>query len=247
MSVKIPKNISPDSIKHAIVEIRYTTTIQFEMFLGMIYKPLKDSYSYSTRQITEPQTGKQITEGFCFNDYINISIKKNGVVFQFAEKYISWQKFQPEIERLLDILNSTELIEQFTRVGVRFINEYQQISLEDCINFQVKNLFENSSVSSYSYNSVHSYGNNIIASINLRNNIPKIPDNIRFPIKEGTNKIEIKVHPISIIDIDVLVQPLNTKSVTEVLNATDGAHNITKNIFYSMLKNEFLEKLNPKY
>ncbi len=53
---------------------------------------------------------------------------------------------------------------------------------------------------------------------------------------------------ISIIDIDVIkdFSPIES-SKNVILNKIDNAHTIEKEIFFTLLKNDFLKTLNPEY
>jgi hypothetical protein len=53
--MKIPIKISPDRIKDAFVEVKYTSKVPFEVAVGMFYKSLDETYTYTNRSIGKQQ------------------------------------------------------------------------------------------------------------------------------------------------------------------------------------------------
>jgi hypothetical protein len=50
--MKLPKKITPDRIKDAIVEVKYSSKYPFEVIVGLIFKALDDSYKYTNRPLS---------------------------------------------------------------------------------------------------------------------------------------------------------------------------------------------------
>ncbi|GAH21632.1 unnamed protein product [marine sediment metagenome] len=141
--MKIPKKISPDRIKDAIVEVRYDTQLPYEVAIGMFYQSLDDTYTYTNRPLGQqkfpislpanlPQeiTLSLGTQNIFYNDKIKIQLKSNSIIFSCLKDYISWSDYRPEIEKVLIQISKAKVIEKYNRIGVRYISEYPETDLK---------------------------------------------------------------------------------------------------------------------
>ena len=48
-----PTKITPDRIKSAIVELKYSSKLPFEVVIGLFYKVLDDTYTYVNRPMQQ--------------------------------------------------------------------------------------------------------------------------------------------------------------------------------------------------
>lgn len=207
--MKIPKKIHPDRIKDAIIEIRYTSKLPFEILLGIFFGALDDTYIYTgnllgEQQFPAPFPGSDLTKGIKFslgsqnlfhNDKIKIQLQPNSVIFNCLNEYILWENYKAEIERVLSQLHATNTINQYNRIGVRYISEYPDCDLQDCIKFSFTFGMPNIQSETYQFRSEFVWdGFRVI--LNLSNNIPIIKQG------DGVN-LPIAAH-VSLIDIDVI-------------------------------------------
>jgi len=251
--MKIPKKISPDSIKDSVVEIRYSSKIPFEVAIGFFYKSLDDTYNYTNRpigigkqQLTNSipsnlqQIGIQIANRHLFyNEKIKIELLPNSIIFNCLDSYISWDIYQPEIEKTLSQITKAEIIENYTRVGLRYISEYPNLDLKDCLKFSFSFNMPEMKSKTYTFHSEFNQ-DNLKIILNLNNNIQIINS-------KSASQNELGISSVSNVDIDVIMENIEEKSLESLLSKIEIVHQKEKEIFFNLLTDKFLESLNPVY
>ncbi len=99
--IKLPKKIQPDRIKEAVVEIRYTSHLPFEILLGILFNAFDNSYNYTNRPLKNTSFGEFPPRGnpgeiainigvlsIFYNDKVSIQIRPNSFVFTCLNEYI---------------------------------------------------------------------------------------------------------------------------------------------------------------
>lgn len=244
--MKLPKKISPDRIRDSIVEVRYNPKVPFEVAIGVIYTALDNSYSYTNRPIEnipvpKPNNTNELTlnlgsYNLFYNEKIKIQLSPGSFIFNCRNNnYIGWEMYLPEILKVLNQVSSVEIIENFTRIGIRYISDYEDFDLSKSVNFDFSFGMPEVKSTQYSFRTeFNSHGSRII--INLGNKIPK------KSIK--TNKIV----SVTSIDVDSIFDiPEKTHDLDIIKHFLNSAHKKEKEIFFKLLKPEFLKKLNPQY
>lgn len=249
--MKIPKKISPDRIKDAIVEVKYSSKIPFEVAIGLFYKSLDDTYTYTNRSLGKQQIQNALpvnlfenleiqigNRTLFYNDKIKIEFQPNSIIFNCLNDYISWDFYKLEIEKVLAQLSEAGVIDNFTRVGVRYISEYPNIDLKDCVKFSFT--FGMPDIVSDIYTFRSEFGQDGLRIIlNLANKLP-----ILNPRSTTAQPV---ITPISNIDIDVIMESLSLVSYKELLDIIETTHSKEKEVFFNLLKEVFLTSLNPIY
>ena len=248
--MKIPKKISPDRIKDSIVEVRYTTSLPFEVALGWFFKSIGDSYNYSNRPpgLLKNQLNSLIVNNnqdiqFAFNLYlfhnekIKIELKPNSLIFNCLNEYIGWENYFLEIKKFIDQISKANVINTFNRIGFRYISHYPEIDLRNCVKYTFTFGMPQVISNSFGFRTEFIY-ENLKVILNLNNNLPAV-----------TNNFPNEVKPLSIIDLDVIDERLSIESgmLENLYNKIDIIHNREKEIFFNLLKSEFLQTLNPEY
>lgn len=249
--MKIPKKISPDRIKDAIVEVKYTSKIPFEVALGMFYNSLDETYMYTNRHIGKQQIPSALPSNLLekleiqfgnrasfYNDKIKIELQPNSIIFNCLNDYISWDIYKIEIEKVLSQLSKAAVIEVFIRVGVRYISEYPDIDLKDCVKFSFTFGMPAIVSDSYSFRSEFKQ-DNLRIILNLNNKLPVLSP------KNSTNQLSIT--PVSNIDIDVIMENITVSDYNELLKSIEITHSKEKDVFFNLLNEKFLASLNPVY
>ena len=244
--MKIPKIITPNRIRDAIVEIRFNSKFPIEVLIGLIFNALEDSYKYTnrpfetkTRQNQLPSVSSEITlrlgsTNIFYNDKINFIVNSNSIIFNCLDGYISWSSYRAEIIKIIKILIHLETVIHFDRIGLRYISDYENISLTDCVNFKFSFGMPNVESENYIFKSEFDQ-DNIRVIINLSSNIPK-----SSPDSEN-------VRQISTIDLDCIVFLEKLKTLDELVSFLDIAHLKEKELFFTLLREDFLKTLNPEY
>jgi len=247
--MKIPKKISPDRIKDSIVEIRYTTLFPFEVVIGMIYNALDTTYTYTNRPLNKKQflstQNQQIelqlgNKPIFYNEKIKIELQPNSLIFNSVGEYVTWDVYKPEIEKALIQIQKANIIQSFVRFGIRYISEYPNINLFDCVRFTFSFGMPEITSESFTFHSEFKQeGLRVI--LNLLNN--------NSVITSGAIPNQLMVSQVSYIDIDVVTENLivSQDSIQEVMLKIDIIHKKEKEVFFNLLKDEFLQSLNPVY
>jgi uncharacterized protein (TIGR04255 family) len=246
-----PKKISPDRIRDAIIEIRYTSKIPFEIAIGMFYKSLDDTYTYTNRPIGRQQllgsdilSGLQLQLGSRFlfyNDKIKVELQPNSIVFNCLDNYISWSIYNSEIEKVILQLAKAEVIDTYVQVGVRYISEYIDIDLQNCLRFSFSFGHPEIKSNTYRFHSEFDY-DKLKVILNLNNKIA-ILNQKNLPNQQPTQVIS----NIDIAIINIFNEAIVERNCEFLLAKIDNAHLKEKEIFFSLLTEDFLKSLNPIY
>ncbi|MGI8584575.1 MAG: TIGR04255 family protein, partial [Chitinophagaceae bacterium] len=195
------------------------------------------------RQGLPAKLGQEITikvgnPSLFYNDKISIQLSENSLVFTSLIDYIGWKDYKPEIEKALSQLMATTNIKKCTRVGLRYISEYPNQDLKDCINFKFSFGLPQFESETTAFRSEFMY-NDTKVILNLNNKVPFI--------KQELNTKQTEIVRTSIIDIDVISENLELDNLNDLLNTIEINHTKEKEVYFSMLKDEYLQSLNPVY
>ena len=245
----LPKRITPDSLVDAAVETRYLSKYPFEVLNGIIFNALHENYQFTTRPLKPnmlvPALGPVATvtmnigsQSLFYNDVISIRLSPNSVVFGCVDNYIGWDRYSSEIETVLKAIVQTAPIDMWNRVGIRYTTEYVNADLKECTKFNFTFGMPNIQSTSTFFRTEFLYsGSKVLLSLN--NKIPSIR-----PIPNA-NIAELVAS--STIDVDTIREPLSIGNIDELMTVLHSTHETEKEIFFTLLKNEFLLTLKPEY
>lgn len=247
----LPKKISPNNIREAVIEVRYLSNIHFEVLIGLFFDVLDNTYTYTNRPlqspsmspVLQPNAAQEITFkignlSLFYNDKISVQVSPNAFVFTCLNQYIGWNDYFPEIQKALKQIESSNKIIKWTRVGVRYISEYEKKDLKDCIKFNFSFGLPQVQSETTAFRSEFNYNNSRVI-LNLNNKVPVI--------KQKSGSKQPQIIPTSIIDIDVIRENLEISNLDELLKVINDNHTNEKEVYFGMLTNEFLNSLNPQY
>jgi uncharacterized protein (TIGR04255 family) len=126
-------------------------------------------------------------------------------------------------------------MEVISRIGVRYISEYPNFNLTSCINFDFS--FGRPDIRSDNYSFRTEFKDKDRRYIlNLVNSLPVI---------QGTASTKF----LSAIDIDVIKEniSIDVSKGIEIIDVINELHQSEKELFFSLLKDDFLKTLNPVY
>lgn len=236
--MSLPKKISPDRIKNAIVEFGVIYTQPYEVVLGFVLdKIIKNSnYQYVNSSSNIPLEIQELSgrNFLFFNEKIKFQLSPKTISINCYSNYISWSTYLPEIKKVIDLINEIESNIIINRIGLRYVSEYVNVDLEDCLKFEFTFGFPNIKSKHYSFNSEFQYKNALVI-LTLRNMMP--------------TKVSNETQNLSHIDIDVIKKHLKIKlSDNDILiQNLEEIHKYEKEIFFDLLKNDFLKTLKPEY
>jgi uncharacterized protein (TIGR04255 family) len=241
--MKLPKKITPDRIRDSIVEVRYNGKVPHEVAIGMFFKSLDDTYTYANRPFGKSSKENIPSElNFPFgnplpifpnlfhNSKIKIQLLPGSIVFNCLNEYILWDNYKNEIQHALNQMLNAGVVDKFTRVGLRYITEYPNEDLNNCVKFTFTFGMPQLKSDAYSFQAEYRLDEHRIV-LRLKNNLAK----------------KNQVSPISTIDIDVIKENLNIVNSQQLFVELDDLHLKEKEVFFSLLKEDFLENLKPEY
>lgn len=243
--MNVPKKINPDNLKDSIVQILFNSEIHSAIFLGAFNQLFSDNFTFIVTQPKRKEIKLPDNEGILLepiengffldkSEKIKIDVSSNAIVFNSYKEYVLWDNYYPVIKNTIEKLFSNNMIKEVTRIGIRYISQFQDIDLIDSlnINFSIQGL------------------NNNYESTQIRTEYLENEYKIILTLINKINQLQKEVSlnsKVSIIDIDVIqiTKTLNNSKLT--LDAIINGHDKQKLIFFSLLKPNFLESLNPEY
>lgn len=237
--MKIPKKINPCPIIDANLEIRFSSSIHSSAVFGLIYNELKSDFP-NVEKLPILQLPEAIRTGdkkLQFKPYYKITNPnvKNLIVQIGPEvlsiglnpEYVGWDAYFNHILEIIKNVRKLNVIADVNRFGLRYINYFPNDIYND-IKF------------SLSLNEVAITPKNTT----LRTELEFEDLNCTLQI---TNNALNNNQPGSFIDLDIF----KDKDLGDFFNNHEGliskAHEIEKQVFFPLLKPDFLAKLNPEY
>ena len=242
--MKIPKKITPCPIVEAIVEVRFNSKTPDEAIFGIVYDKFKDKFSKTEKlpilQIPEQIRSKDpnLRHKPCYkltNEDLIIQVGPR--VFSLAnfENYMGWKSFSKVIKEIFKIFFHALSIDRVERIALRYVNLFNELNILKKSNLKIELKSEN-------------LGSN---EINFIANIPSENFNRRLLI---ANHSEVTVNQNrytgSIIDIDTVQNEFSFEKTIDFgkfIACINEAHIKEKELFFSLLNEEFLASLNPEY
>lgn len=236
--MKLPKKITPCPIIDTNIEIRFDSDLLSDAIFGVIYNSIKSEY---------PKVEKlpilQLPDEIRFNDPNLISqpyykLSNDTFVLQIGPKmlslgsnieYIGWKKYYQKLTESFLVVKELKIIKQIIRLGIRYVNFF---------NF---NIFEHVNLK-ITHNDTMLKSERIMLSTEIVDG--KFVNLLRIANRANVSSIK-KVG--SVIDIDThIVEPMENFFDKMELLLQQG-HEAEKKLFFSLLKDEYLQTLNPEY
>lgn len=237
----LPSSIHPCPIIDALVEMRFIAKVNPNAVFGLMYGALLPEYSGEIINLPImqlPEAVRNSDPAFKYKPLYRLLSKE--VVIQIGPDvlsissslpYIGWEKFKGHVIRIINLINSAEIIDRVIRLGHRYINFFESDMLPNITmsftmteGYDIQNLQISTSVKDYTFENTIQFSNCSVLNLNM-------PDE-----KKG-----------SIIDIDTFKGYSGISFLSNVDNEIEEAHQCEKTLFFSLLKDSFIETLCPKY
>lgn len=238
----LPKQINPSPINQAVVEIRFNSSLPSDAVFGVVYNKLKDSYKSAEQLpiLQIPEVVRNNDPNLLYTPHYKLI--KEHYAFQVGpkvislaiteQKYTTWESYYDEIQSVFEKIKEIDFIDNVLRVGLRYINFFADDILEN-INISVK-IIEHEIAGE---------------EIFVRTILPR--DEYKVILQAG-NQLKFEENNLvigraSVIDIDTFIEGENIKFFEEMNSILEKGHSIEKEIFFGLLKKDFLKSLNPEY
>lgn len=234
--MKLPLKITPCPIVEALLEIRFTTNIHPNAVFGLFYHALKSDFPKvenlpilqipDALRATDPNLKYKPLYKIFNNDFV-IQIGSDVFSISSFPNYVGWTVFSEQIFNILHRIEELKIINTISRLGLRYINFFEgnifdNINLKICINddsINYKNTVIRTEITQ----------DNFISTLQIANNV--------------LNKKQFG----SIIDIDTFKDTDLNDFFTLKEALINDEHTKEKELFFNLLKEDFLNKLNPEY
>ncbi|MGI0011225.1 MAG: TIGR04255 family protein [Nitrosopumilaceae archaeon] len=238
--MRIPKRITPCPIIEAIVEIRFEPEMPADAVFGVLYNEFKSEYKKVEKlpilqlpefvRTQDPDLKIQPYYKLLRDNFI-LQIGPGVLSVVNVNQYIGWPVFSTRILDTLWRVNKLELVAKVTRLGIRYINFFES------------NIYEN---------------------INLKfmlSDQPFIAEQITFRSTLTAGKFMANLHILnngnittndvsksgSLIDVDAYIQDEKEIDFSNIESLLEEGHLEEKQLFFRLLKEDFLQKFNPEY
>ena len=236
-----PTKITPDPIIDAVVEFRFESEIPPDAILGMLFSVVRNEFSNFTKlpiaEIPEEirRNDPQLKFAPCYQSISNgyrLNVGPSVISLGKIGEYVGWKEhFYPFLRKLINKLEESGIVKNFTRIGIRYIDFFATDIFEK-ITLSIK-LKDKPLVAKQTTISTIFEQDELITRVNIQNNTVVTRD------KNKTTG--------SVIDTDTFFEPKQSISFAEVIELVDKQHEVSLNVFFDLLKPTFLETLNPEY
>lgn len=237
---RLPIRISPCPILEAILEIRFVTGEDWALLPGLLYTHIKERYPKSEKlPIAEvPEEFLRTDPGMIHAPRIRFPGK--GFAIQFGPRVISlmtvgeypgWSAIKEELDWLLEKLAAAAFIHEGERLGMRYIDFFEH-DIFSRLELDIRSGGEPVADVEMSFATVFRR-EQMTARLVLQNGGMAVRDN--------------QMVAGSILDLDVWLGPSDFEISGDVAGRFEDAHRCNKEIFFGLLKTEFLDSLAPIY
>jgi uncharacterized protein (TIGR04255 family) len=241
---KLPSVLKNDIILEAIFELCFEPEPPKEAVFGIIYPIVMKKFQglkhipLPILQLPELVRNSEIQYKYqplnrLQGDGLSISIGPRVVSFSIIKSYIGWSKWKPSILDILNNLSDAHVIKDVERTSLRYLNFIEK-DIFPLINVEVK-IIDNTVKPVSTTVRTDILEEEYIKVIQLANNA-SINEN-------GQNKAG------SLIDINIVrskkIQNYDFKLNLETI--LDRSHKMAKQLFFDIIKEDFLNELDPVY
>ncbi len=238
--MKVPQKITPCPIIEAIIEMRFFSEMPSDAIFGVVYNEFKNEYSQVEKlpilQFPDEVRSNDINLKFLphykliQDDYI-LQIGPNVLSIANTNEYHGWTTFSSKIKETFNKVNKLGIIKKYNRLGIRYINFFE-LNIYDNINLEILLKNQQLKAEQITLRTTIKAGN-FLTNLQIINNGNIITQNIP---KTG-----------SLIDIDIYIQDENKINFSNINDLLEEGHKEEKNLFFTVLTDEFLKKFNPEY
>lgn len=243
--MKLPGKITPCPIIEALAEIRFETDYPAEAIFGMIYSKLNEDYSNPINLpiMQIPDQFRKLDPNFKFKPHYQL--ENEGYLLRFGpdvlsistakskQDYPGWEKLGAEIKRVIDKVIETGIIKKITRLAVRYIDYFEE------------NIFDNIKIDLLVKDKAQNNPPLVIhfcQELNGFKHFLRVANEVVVSDERSGEKLSG-----SMLDIDTVLIDYDDSTISNLDSLFKSAHDSEKELFFSLLNEDFLEELSPEY
>lgn len=238
------KSISPDPVKTAVVELRFAGGLPKEAIYGVLYNALRDlcpeSKALPIMQL--PESVRVKAPELRWKPWyqlsgsgleVQVGPEVIGMNCDCSNGYKGWNFFSKEILNILVRVEATKLVEAISRIGVRYISFFEKVNIFEKLKLSISLGEKPFCCEKTTFTTLLAEGD-FSQLLSLNNDALLTSPNLPYGEKGST------------IDIDTFTMK-EFSSFEGVNQIIEKGHAFEKKLFFSLLKEDFLNSLNPTY
>jgi uncharacterized protein (TIGR04255 family) len=225
-------------IEEATFELRFRPAIYPGAVFGLIYRALQDTHAGEVTRLPIMQLPDEIREKDELliyrphyrirNERFTVQVGPRVLLISCADPYPGWDHFSEEIYADLAAVLQQEVIDEVERLGLRYVNRFTK-NVSDQLTITVVTDSEAIQTGNYSLGlSVEK--DEFTNYVFIDNEAPA----------EGTPRM-------TLIDIDTYLTRRFDVRNWDYRDTIERMHTTEKQVFFGLLKDEFVQTLNPQY
>ena len=237
---KLPVRISPCPILEAVLEIRFVTGMDWAFLPGLLYTQIKERYPNSEKLPIADMPEEIFRSDPNLTYAPRMKFVGRGFVIQFGPRVVSlltqgeypgWRRVNDELVWLLGQLENAGFIHEGERLGMRYIDFFP----EDIFSRLVLD--------------IHSGGQTVSGvEMSFATAFRRGDFTARLILNNGALVTRgNEVVSGSILDLDVWLEASGFDVFGDAAKRFEEAHRCNKEIFFGLLKTDFLDSLVPEY
>lgn len=232
--IKVPIRLGKDTIKEAILDLRFFDRIDEKLLAKKIANFLDTKYSVSEviklpQPIREKDPQLRITPGYLIrNNNFVVGVGLHNIVFDYLEPYEGWNFWFSKIDSIINLLKAEEQCKH-TKVFqyvLRYIDIFDK-DITDCCNIAL-------TIGGIELNKKFAY------RTELKDRGYDIHVIIDSAAKTSQTRVDIGVAE-SIQNVEIL------NFNTEIEERINKMHTVSKQYFFGILRDDFVKTLEPVY
>jgi uncharacterized protein (TIGR04255 family) len=234
--VRVPRKITPCPIVEAVAEVCFESKLPAEIIFGSVFGKFRSEFPEIEKLpiLDLPQSIRDNDPNLKFLAYYRL--KNKNFILQIGPKcfsvicpkeYKGWDVYSSQIVKAFGELKELNIIEKPVRSGLRYVSFFENIDI-----FQKSKL-----IMALSEKSLVGFSNVLRTEFD--------DEGFRCILQLGTDALINNVKG-SVIDIDLVC--VNSQEIEkDFLAVMKKAHEIEKNIFFNILKDDYLKEFKPEY
>lgn len=243
MNKRMPLRLEKCPLVDALIEIRFESSIIGSAIFGIIYNLIRNDYNGTVTSLPILQVPEQIRRNdpnLKFKPLYRIEAEKYIIqigddVLCISSKipYTGWGEFSSRTIELIKKISGENIINRVLRIGHRYVNFFEGDIMD-------KLTISKPTISGYQTN-------NILVRTEIRD-CDDFIDTVQIT-NSATYKSPFNTETLlgSLIDIDSFKEYGNNYFLENLEKEINKVHTCEKNMFFSLLTDDFLDSLNPVY